>query len=90
MTTAHHPATRRYRSPLAAALIGALLLTAACGGTAEEAAAGPEAEDAEVAAAADQLAASTFDTEAVTVGGEAYDLSQLAGSDLVLWFWAPW
>ena len=38
----------------------------------------------------DVLPASTFDADAVTVDGDAYDLSQLAGTDVVLWFWAPW
>lgn len=25
-----------------------------------------------------------------TVGGDTFDLAQLRGTDLVVWFWAPW
>lgn len=31
-----------------------------------------------------------FDGTAMTVAGAAFDLGDLAGSDLVVWFWAPW
>lgn len=37
-----------------------------------------------------RLAASILDGEATTVDGEPFDLATLAGSDLVVWFWAPW
>ena len=71
-----------------APLIGVLFLAGACGEDVDQAAEGPET-DVE-APAGDRLAAEAFDGEAMTVVGEPYDLSQLAGSDLVLWFWAPW
>ncbi len=35
-------------------------------------------------------AATAFDGQATTVQGEPFDLGTLAGSDLVVWFWAPW
>jgi hypothetical protein len=31
-----------------------------------------------------------FEGEAVTIDGAPFDLGELAGTDLVLWFWAPW
>ena len=31
-----------------------------------------------------------FDGTAMTVSGAAFDLGDLAGNDLVVWFWAPW
>ena len=36
------------------------------------------------------LPPSTFEAVATTVEGDPFELSALAGSDVVLWFWAPW
>ena len=79
--------TDRSRGVAAVALLIAVL-AAACGGTddVETASSEPAGEEP----AGDVLPASTFDGEAMTVAGESYDLSQLAGTDVVLWFWAPW
>ncbi len=79
------PARRRRRLlVIVAAALG--LAAAACGdsSTAQDEAGGVVADDATV------LDAAVFDGTATTVGGETYDLGQLADADLVLWFWAPW
>lgn len=39
---------------------------------------------------ADVLPPETFEGQATTVSGETFELSGLAGQDLILWFWAPW
>lgn len=31
-----------------------------------------------------------FSGQALTVSGETFELGELAGKDLVVWFWAPW
>ncbi|MEM9133605.1 MAG: hypothetical protein AAF962_26185 [Actinomycetota bacterium] len=36
------------------------------------------------------LEQSVFDATAQTVQGETFDLNELAGQDLIIWFWAPW
>ncbi len=36
------------------------------------------------------LDASVLDGSATTVNGETFNLGDLAGTDLVVWFWAPW
>ncbi len=36
------------------------------------------------------LEQSVFDGTAQTVQGESFDLNELAGQDLIIWFWAPW
>lgn len=36
------------------------------------------------------LDASVLSGTATTVDGSAFDLGDLAGTDLVVWFWAPW
>lgn len=71
-------------------MVAVLLVASGCGGTTEGAAAGSDADAGGEAPAGDRLAESTFDVEAVTVDGEPFDLAQLAASDVVLWFWAPW
>ncbi|MEL7157500.1 MAG: hypothetical protein AAFN30_12975 [Actinomycetota bacterium] len=74
--------TRRTRA--VAVLFAAALALAACGGD-------DGAGDAPLAAgSASVLPAETFDGTAQTLEGEAFDLGQLAGTDLILWFWAPW
>ncbi|MGI9613500.1 MAG: hypothetical protein ACR2QO_11355 [Acidimicrobiales bacterium] len=47
-------------------------------------------ESAAEAPTGDVLPASTFEGTATTVDGEPFDLGQLAGTDVILWFWAPW
>ncbi len=70
---------------LPAMLIVAALFAASCSGSDAESAAGSDA-----ASSGDVLASEVFDAEATTVDGQVFDLAQLADSDLVLWFWAPW
>lgn len=65
---------RAIRLVVAAALLSFGL--AACG-----------SDDAGDGLALDQ---SVFDTTAQTVQGETFDLNELAGQDLIVWFWAPW
>ncbi len=31
-----------------------------------------------------------FSGQAMTISGETFELGELAGKDLVVWFWAPW
>jgi len=70
------------RAPLVgAALLALALLASACG-----------AADTELAAPGDgaRLDPSVLTGEATTWTGETFDLSTVAGKDLVVWFWAPW
>lgn len=51
----------------------------------------PPAEiEAEPEPSGDVLPPATFEGQATTVSGETFELSTLAGQDLILWFWAPW
>ncbi|MEM9561536.1 MAG: hypothetical protein AAGA93_02895 [Actinomycetota bacterium] len=85
-------ASRRFRFPaLAGAVLSVSLLAAACGGsdadTASEAGADAGSGDAANGPVIDDA---TFSGEAATVSGGTFELGDLAGQDLVLWFWAPW
>lgn len=84
--------THRRRPPVrvaAATLLGAVLL-AACGGTSDSepiaaaASAAAEPADASAASAFTQVFAS-----AATID-QPFDGAALAGTDAVVWFWAPW
>jgi cytochrome oxidase Cu insertion factor (SCO1/SenC/PrrC family) len=77
--------TRRRTATLA--VFVACLLATSCGGSSDEASTAPSTT---AAPAGDVLPASTFEVTATTVDGDSYDLSQLAGTDVILWFWAPW
>ncbi len=66
------------RTRLLAGIIAAALALAACGG-------GNDGVGPETAAPADLLGFS-----ATSVGGQTVEVDSLAGSDLVIWFWAPW
>ena len=70
----------------------AVLFAASCSGSDTEAGSETSGADASETAApsGDVLASDVFDAEATTVDGQVFDLAQLADSDLVLWFWAPW
>lgn len=76
------------RRPVAVIAFVLAMFAAACGGSENSQTA--TTEPAEGEPAGDVLPASTFEGSAMTVVGESYDLSQLAGTDVVLWFWAPW
>lgn len=70
------------RASIVGAVVLSLALTAsACGGS-----------DAGPAAAGDgtTLDPSVLTGEATTYTGETFDLSTVAGKDLIVWFWAPW
>ena len=69
--------TRTARSFLGLAVASALV-AAGCG------------SDETASADGEILAPSVFEGQATTITGETFDLAMLAGSDLILWFWAPW
>ena len=52
----------------------------------EEVGAGPTAAPP----TGDVLDPSIFDDSATTIDGASFDLGSLEGSDVILWFWAPW
>lgn len=70
---------RRSSAVLAVSLA---LLVSACGDGSDEA---DPASAEETSVAADLL-----DFRTLTVGGEEFDASTLAGRDVVVWFWSPW
>lgn len=65
------------RTRLLAALIAASIALVACGGSDG----GTEAADPSIV---------DLDFQAMTVAGTSVDADTYAGSDLVIWFWAPW
>lgn len=78
-----------------ATVAGASLLAAACGGgeaAVDSAVTGAGQGNDGQAQASDGpvLDASVLSGQAMTIGGESFDLGSLAGKDLVVWFWAPW
>ena len=85
---------------LAACSGGEDLLVEEAGGTARggDAAAGTSTSDDADGVDADgvdadagpRLDPSVLAGQATTVAGEAFDLGELAGQDLIIWFWAPW
>ncbi|MDE0801932.1 MAG: hypothetical protein OSA99_01290 [Acidimicrobiales bacterium] len=66
------------RLRLLAASIAASFALVACGGSDDT---GDQSADA---------ATFDLDFQATSVAGESVDVSTYTGSDLVLWFWAPW
>ena len=83
-----------FRRLALATVAGASLLAAACGGSDVTADATTDAGQGdggqEQAATGPVLDASVLSGQATTIGGETFDLGSLAGTDLVVWFWAPW
>ncbi len=79
------PSVRSVRIRLLSGLVAAALALAACGG-------GDGGGDATAAGGgADSVPeAELLSFEAETIGGETVDIGDYAGSDLVIWFWAPW
>ena len=72
------------RIRLLSGLVAAALALAACGG-------GDGGGDATAGGGTDSVPeADLLSFEAETIGGETVDVSDYAGSDLVIWFWAPW
>jgi thiol-disulfide isomerase/thioredoxin len=68
--------------------VAVALVVAACGSTDAD----PEASEGrtDAAAAASTAAANPLTFVSTTTQGEDFDAAQLAGEDVVLWFWAPW
>lgn len=60
-------------------VVSAALWAVACGGSAQVASS-EAPEDSTV----------SLTGEFATISGETVDLAGFAGSDVVLWFWAPW
>ncbi len=83
-----------FTSPLRlAGLVAVALLASACGGGETTAADGtPEATEATAPTArpAPTDPAPVIDVSLTTVAGGQLEWSSLAGTDVMLWFWAPW
>ncbi len=69
-----------------ALVMGCLLLVSACGATGSVASAGGDSSSSPDAEQVAMLLSGEFET----VRGESIDLAELAGEDVVFWFWAPW
>jgi hypothetical protein len=73
--------------------VATAVLLAGCGGASADPDVGPieiaELTD-EVAAAESPIATTVLFGTATQVDGTDFDLASLQGSDLVVWFWAPW
>ena len=71
------------RIRLLTGLIAAAVALAACGD-------GEGGGGGDAAGSASVPEADLLSFEAETIAGDAVDVSEYAGSDLVIWFWAPW
>ncbi len=78
-------------SRLGAAALSLALFASACGSAATDEAA-PAGETAESAEGAEQATGGPGLPQLVgnTVSGGQFDTNDLAGQDVVVWFWAPW
>ena len=65
------------RTRLLAALVAASVALVGC-------------SDGDEATGAANPSSADLDFQAMSVGGESVDVGAYAGSDLVIWFWAPW
>lgn len=74
------------RRRFAAASLALGLAAAACGGSAEVETGTAPVDDA----AAETAAPEPIMISAPTADGGTIDFADLAGQDLMLWFWAPW
>lgn len=78
----------KHSIPRLVALLMALALgAAACGSSDSSDAAAPAAVDA---GSGDAAPSSILDISAEAADGTTVNLSDYAGQDLMLWFWAPW
>ncbi len=79
---------------IAGVAAGASIVLAACGGRNDAATpvSATTAASVDAAVPADEQAASLRQTfaDATPLDGVSFDASSLAGSDAVVWFWAPW
>ena len=69
--------------------MAAALLAAACG-SADQEAEGSDASTDAAAASSSTSATNPLAFTSTTTEGEDFDAADLAGEDVVLWFWAPW
>ncbi len=86
--------SRTRRRALPAALIAGALGLAACGGgssdTSVDADAAPAAAAPLTPSEASGVSVAELDFVAETVEGGQLDGTTLAGTDTIVWFWAPW
>lgn len=82
--------SKRSRRFGAAALGLAMFATACGGGGATEEATGDDSAPVTEASTEDAGGAGLPQLVADTVGGAQLDTNDLAGQDVVVWFWAPW
>lgn len=83
----------RRRRAWSAALVAGALGLAACGGSSSESSVGADGplEAAPLTpAAASGVGVAELDFVADTLGGGQLDGTSLAGTDTIVWFWAPW
>jgi thiol-disulfide isomerase/thioredoxin len=80
------------RRPASVAALSALaLVLAACGSAVDETAASDPTSSAADGDSPDAVEGGhPLSFQAVTTDGADFDASELAGQDVVLWFWAPW
>lgn len=77
------PIVAAVRIRLLTGLLVAAVALAACGD-------GDSGGTGDSASSASVPEAELLAFEAETIAGDAVDVSEYAGSDLVIWFWAPW
>jgi thiol-disulfide isomerase/thioredoxin len=75
------------RAPVVAA-VAVAVLASACGSAGTGPETGDESSDAAAASSTSTTNPLTF--ASTTTEGEDFDARDLAGRDVVLWFWAPW
>ena len=80
------PSVQVVRIRLLSGLVAAALALVACGGDSGSSD-GATAAGGDVGAVTE---AELLSFEGETIGGETVDIADYAGSDLVIWFWAPW
>jgi thiol-disulfide isomerase/thioredoxin len=68
--------------------VAAVLLAAGCGSADPDPQASEASGDAAAASSGSTTTPLTFSS--TTTAGEGFDAADLAGEDVVLWFWAPW
>lgn len=82
------------RSRLTSIVVAAGLALAACGGgsSSDQGAGTAGTPDAagDGGSSGGEASAELLSFQAETVDGTTVDLGDFAGSDLVIWFWAPW
>ena len=72
-------------------MLSLALFAVGCGGGATDTAApASEGETAEAAPAEESGGSGLPQLVGDTVGGSQLDTNDLAGQDVVVWFWAPW